>query len=99
MEKKKNDMTKTIPKTQGVEGPGMVGQNLFYNFDFLIFFSQLIERELVLQSNEQKLCGEDMIVRETDIFPNGTSPDPRKAEYLGSNRFNAPFLHLFSKSV
>lgn len=52
MEKKKNDMTKTIPKTQGVEGPGMVGQNLFYNFDFLIFFSQLIERELVLQSNE-----------------------------------------------
>lgn len=40
-----------------------------------------------------------MIVQETDIFANGISPDPRKAEHLGSNHFNAPFLHLFSKSV
>lgn len=39
-----------------------------------------------------------MIVQEMDIFDNGTSPDPRKAEHLGSNNFNAP-LYLFSNSV
>lgn len=35
---KRKDMTmKTIPKTQEIEEPGMIGQRLFYNFDFLIF--------------------------------------------------------------
>lgn len=36
--KKRKDMTmKTIPKTQEIEEPGMIGQSLFYNFDFLTF--------------------------------------------------------------
>lgn len=36
--RKKKDMTmKTIPKTQEIEEPGMIGQSLFYNFDFLTF--------------------------------------------------------------
>lgn len=45
-----------------------------------------------------ELCGQDMIVQERDAFLNGTSPNPRKADHVGSN-FGAPSFHLFSKSI